>query len=91
MTCLICETKFKLRPGKPGLANVCEDPHCARQGEKLSPSPDKLMAGTTWQNKHTPIVTIMPTRQARAFNNAQRRFGASVICSFGPRSRPPTV
>ena len=82
MICRICGNTFKLRPNKPGLANVCEDPDCAKQGDKIRHDYGKWMAGVSWENKHTPVITIMKPSRARAFNNAQKRWGAGVTKSI---------
>lgn len=86
--CRVCGREFALRPGKPGFVDVCENPACLKEAPETI---QKVMAGVSWENKHTPVVEVMEAAQAKAFNGAQRRRGTLIVglvSGGGGRSTP---
>jgi hypothetical protein len=63
-------------PRKPGPIHLCAD--C---GIDLETS-DPLMACVSWENKHTPIITITDSHTAQVFNAQQRRQGNGPLSSI---------
>lgn len=89
MICRYCHEPFTARPNKPGMIDVCYDTDCQCRDHKEHKEPEKLMAEVSWEGKQTPIANVTTAKKARAFNQAQRRFGASVLrCTLPTRERP---
>ena len=83
LTCRFCGSEFVLSPNKPGRVNVCTDQDCQKKDRKQAPEPEKLMAQVSWENKHTPIITVTTADKAIPFNRVQMRCGAAPLSSFG--------
>lgn len=75
LICRTCGDPFSFYQGKPGYIDQCSD--CGKKDVPL------LKAKVSWENKHTPVVEVCSAEEADAFNGAQRRFGVSVVRSFG--------
>jgi|ERR1039458_4745580 hypothetical protein len=89
MLCKDCSQEYTPYHGKPGYINQCEN--CgARTAAK---QPPLRMAKVSWENKHTPIIDLTCTnnREVETFNNAQRRFGTSVVKGFGQSAHSTTI
>ena len=74
-TCRTCGAKFDLAPTKPGNINDC--PQCSLEDVPL------LAAKVAWSGKHQVEIEITSNREeARRFNKAQRRHGATTLSSI---------
>lgn len=82
--CRVCSTEFTPRFDHLGYVDVCCN--CTAHAD-CTP---RVMGKVAWSSKHTMELEITSNRaEAIAFNKAQRRFGASVMCSLvAPKETP---
>lgn len=89
IVCRFCGSEFAPAPDKPGRINVCTDQDCQKRDRRQAPEPEKLMAEVSWENKHTPVITVTTADKATWFNKVQMRHGAAPLSSFGWNGFPP--
>ena len=89
--CKFCRESFIPGPMHPGLINVCLESDCQRELRHSGVhEPPPLTACVSWENKHTPIIEIVPNPQTSAsFNAAQRRHGVGIGRHFTNPSVTP--